>query len=371
MQKHAKRIIAAVSLSGILFLSACSGETSNETKTSVPETTQAIEQTTVIAEQPTDVTEQITVPLTKKEENLSRVVEVPYENEHKAIFTFNEKGLLVSSENCPWGADNDYYKYDEQNRITEIQHTLWDGTIDDGCERFVYSYDEKGNVKKISVYTGAKESLRRYMTYEFEYNSQGLLTKETTRSGDLKNTVTGTSINEYNENGQLIKNVTESHGTKNETAYIYNENGNVAEKTELSGDSENSYLYHYVYNYENDGNGKITKKSVNLTNTKYDDDGNIVDSYSYDETTEYVYENENIVKETVTSSEGNNEITEYVYKNGNMVKEISSSGIVEYEYHDNNRIVTVYWGGKDKPGEININVVPEVMGNYEKLMYRP
>ena len=363
MHKNAKRIIAALTLSGILFLSACSGETSNETTTAVPEPTQAIEQTAVTAEQSTAVTE-------KKEESLARVVNVPY-GEGTAVFTFNEKGLLVSSENCPWGADNDYYKYDEHNRITEIQHALWDGTIDDGCERFVYFYDENGNVEKAAVYTGAKESLRRYMTYEFEYNQQGLLTKETTKAGDLNNTVTGTTVNEYNEKGQLIKNITESYGTRTETVYTYNEKGDVAEANELSGNTENSYSYRYVYSYEYNENGKITKKVSALTNTRYDDSGNIAESYSDEETAEYVYENGNLIKETVILSDGTTETTEYIYKNGIIVKKISNGGVVEYEYHDNNRIVSTYWGGKKDPGEININAVPEVMGNYEKLMYHP
>ena len=118
MKNKAGKVVAIITFASVLFLNACSGSNTSDTTTSpITPNTQSVEQTS---------------------ENFARVIEVPYEDNNTATFTFNEKGLLISSENCPWGDDNNYYKYDEHNRITEIQHALWDGTIDDGCKRNIY-----------------------------------------------------------------------------------------------------------------------------------------------------------------------------------------------------------------------------------------
>lgn len=326
MQNRAKKIIASLTLTGILFLSACSGETANLTTTAVSGNTQTIEQTTFTATE-------------KKEENLARVIEVPYENDSIATFTFNEKGLLTSSENCPWGGGNVYYKYDGQNRITEIQNTLSDGTIDENCERKVYSYDENGNLKNFTVYTGTKEKLVRFRVIDFEYNSEGQMIKETLSSGK-SNKIMDTTDYEYDEKGKLIKSVCDSYGTKTITEYSYNENGDLAKTVETYNTTQ--YINTYTYSY--DENGKPSKRSAVYVTKEHDNSGNII--------------NESSVTEEIV----------YIRKNGICLEEFAD-GRAEYEYFDNNRIVVTYWGSKEFPEEINIDAVPEVMGNYKDLPY--
>lgn len=318
MKNSIKKTMAIITLAAVVCLNACSGDETKETTTAVPDNTVTTVQNT---------------------ESLARVVEVPYEDEYKAVFTFDEKGLLVSSENCPWGDDNTYYKYDEQNRITEIQHALSDGTIDEGCERKVYSYDENGKLKNLTIYMGPKEKLVRFRAFEFVYDDKGNMTKETLYAGG-NNKVMDTTDYEYDENGRLIKEICDSYGTKSEITYKYNENGDISETVETYNSTvyENSYVYSY------DENGNPAKRSATYVTKELDDSGNVI-------------------TETSTSEE-----TLYAYKNGILLEE-SAEGNVEYEYFDNNRIVAVYCGGKEDPGEINIEAVPEVMGNFKDLPY--
>lgn len=314
MKNRIKKATALLTVASVICLSACSENAVEEVTTAaISETASTVETTTKPVKTTAASTTAKPVEATKK--SPARVVEVPYEDGLKAVFTFNEKGLLVSSENCPWGADNDYYTYDEQNRITEIQHALWDGTIDEGCERKVYTYNENGNVTKCIVYTGPKEKLVRFRVYDFEYNAKGLLTKETHSAGGNGNVIY-TAVYEYDESGHLIKAVLESYDTVDETFYEYDENGNLI-------------LMNWI---DSDGNDHITEY-------EYDAEGNIIRE----------------------ASEGR--VLNYEYKNGLLIKKTAQDGTsVEYKYYDNNNIVAV-----NSAEEINIYAIPEVMGNYDNL----
>lgn len=295
MKNRIKKATALLTVASVICLSACSENAVEEVSTTaIPGNSVTVETT---------------------QDSLARVVEVPYEDGLKAVFTFNEKGLLVSSENCPWGADNDYYTYDEQNRITEIQHALWDGTIDEGCERKVYTYNENGNVTKCIVYTGPKEKLVRFRVYDFEYNAKGLLTKETHSAGGNGNVIY-TAVYEYDESGHLIKAVLESYDTVDETFYEYDENGNLILMNWIDSDGND-----HITEYEYDAEGNITRESLE------------------------------------------DMVINYEYKNGLLIKETAQDGTsVEYKYYDNNNIVAV-----NSAEEINIYAIPEVMGNYNNL----
>lgn len=303
MKYNIKKAVAVLTLASIVCLNACSDKSANENilTTTFPAETNASYET---------------------ESNLARVIEIPYEDT-SATFTFNEKGLLVSSENCPWGSDNDYYKYDEQNRITEIQHALWDGTIDDGCERNIYLYDENGNVHRINTYTGSSDKLSRHRTYEFEYNSDGLVTKKITMAGG-NNKVMETTEYEYDENGKLIRTVVESYGETSETVYEYDSDGN---RTLINCTDFNGETYKTVYEYDSAGR---------------------------------------LIKET-----SGDFVSNYEYENGLLVKETSENWYIEYKYYDNNRIIAAYFHGNDGIEEINISAAPEVIGNYSDLSIAP
>lgn len=303
MKNKFRKAAAILTLASVLLLNACSGgNTSDTTASPVTESTQSVEQTS---------------------QNFARVIEIPYENNSVATFTFNEKGLLVSSENCPWGDDNNYYKYDEYNRITEIQHALWDGTIDDGCKRNIYYYNENGKVEKLVTFMGSKEKLQRYRVYEIEYNSEGLVSKKTTKAGS-NNSLMETVENTYNESGKLIYSTLSSYGEITETFYEYNANGLIASINSIKKSGES---YNTVYEY--DAENKLIKE--------------ISDDY----------------------------ISSYEYENGLLVKETSEDWHIEYKYYDNNRIIAAYFYSNDGISEINISAVPEVMGNYSELTIAP
>ncbi len=303
MKYNIKKAAAVLILASIVFLCSCSY---NSTKENLS--------TTILPAEATASTETTA--------SLARVIEIPYENS-SAVFTFNEKGLLVSSENCPWGSNNDYYKYDDQNRIIEIQHALWDGTIDDGCERNVYLYNESGNIHRINTYTGSTDKLSRHRTYEFEYNSDGLITKEITMAGG-NNKIMETVENEYDENGNLIRSVIESYGEISETVYEYDANGNCILIDYIGSQGENSKII-----YEYDEEGKLIRESS--------------DDF----------------------------VSNYEYENGLLIKETTENWYIEYKYYDNNRIIAAYFHGNDGIEEINISAVPEVMGNYSDLSIAP
>ncbi len=303
MKNTIRKAIALCAVSVLLFLSACSGTAPKEiTTTAFPEKTDPVGETT---------------------ENIARTVEIPYENDYAATFTFNEKGLLVSSENCPWGDDNDYYKYDEHNRIIEIQHALWDGTVDDGCERNIYQYDKSGNLQTVTTYRGSKEKLVRHRVYEFEYDTDGKLIKKTTKSG-INNQIMENVENEYDANGSLIKSVCNSYGEISETFYEYAPNGKISLMNEI------------------DRNGKSHK-----TTYEYDAEGTLIKESSEDFTSNYKYEN------------------------GLLIKETTENWYIEYKYFDNNRIIAAYFYGNDGIEEISIRAVPEVMGNYSQITVAP
>lgn len=303
MKKSIRKVIAALTAVSFLLLTACSGGSTADTTTSpVSESTRTSEQTSA---------------------NLARVVEIPYEDNNTATFTFNEKGLLISSENCPWGDDCNYYKYDEQNRITEIQHALWDGTIDDGCKRNIYYYGENGKIEKIVTFMGSKEKLQRYRVYEFEYNSDGLISKKTTKAGG-NNALMETVENTYNESGKLVYSTLSNYGETSETFYEYNENGMLASINSVQKNGESNKTI-----YEYDAENKLIKE--------------ISDDY----------------------------ISNYEYENGFLVKETSENWYIEYKYYDNNRIIAAYFYGNDGISEIDISAVPEVMGNYSEITIAP
>lgn len=317
--KNVKRTISAIILCGTLCLSGCGGA-ENEPET----TTEPLAETTV--EATVETTAETTV-----ESKVARIVEVPYEG-GTAVFEFNEKDLLVAEKNRPWGGSNKHYTYDKENRITEISYANYDGTVDEYCERVTYEYNVDGKIKKINVYNLQENILVRYFEYEYE---DGLLTK----------------IDAYQRNqGKYVKTYSDE--------YYYNEKGLKIRSRNVADDG--SYGENF-YTYDDKGRLILEEYSQGAGSTEYvyDESGKIIKEVHGIDEMELVYEYENgVLAKTV-----------WVKDEFNSEQYSNEGSYTEYKYYDNGNIVARYHCDKNgEIGEINIDAIPEVKGNYSDDM---
>ena len=308
--KITKRIIGLIILCSALCLSGCSGA-QTETET----TTESFAQTTV-------------AETVKETEN--RIVEVPYgeSDDYVAYFEFNDKGMLVSEKNRPWGAANTTYKYDEENRITEIYYATNEGMVGEGYERVTYEYNENGTIKQSNSYSLPEDELSQYCEYEYE---NGLLVEIKTYEKYHEEFIYSYSYEYYyNEKDLMVKSRSVSaDGSYGESFYSYDDKGRLSLEEYAQGAGSTEYVY--------DENGNLIKEI-----------------YGFDEMElAYEYENGVVVKTVWVKDEFNS-------------KEVNNKGsYTEYKYYDNGNIVARYWYGKNgELGEVNIDAVPEVKGNF-------
>lgn len=311
--KTIRRVTGIVLLCGMLCLSGC-GKTQSE-----PEATQTEAETVVTTEQSAHET---------ASESSERTVEVDY-GEGKALFGFNEKGLLVSEESKPWGDDDINYLYDEENRIAEITYSSCDEENYGSYERVTYEYNSDGKLSKTKTYSLPENELTGYCDYKYE-------------------------------NGKLVEKLFYEK-IQGEMIYQYSDEFHYSETEEGS-----EILFRCV---SSDG-------SVGESKSTYDKNGKLIrEDYPGGEcTTVYVYdENGNLIKEIYGEDE--REKT-YEYENNVLVKSVwtkddyydTAGNYNEYKYYDNGNITAVYY--YDKTGtleEIEIYAVPEVKGNYAEI----
>lgn len=267
-------------------------------------------------------------------ENLARTVEVPY-GEGTATFEFNEKGLLVAEKNKPWGAHNAYYTYDEENRITEITRASFGLTDYEDCERVEIEYYSDGKIKNTTSYRLPENEPDT--RNEFIYDN-----------GKIER------INNYSYYTDRIH-----YNWSVEYYYTETEDGLIVTSRNVSSDGscdESSSTY--------DKNGKLILEEY--------PGGACITKYVYDE-------KGNLIKEI----EGDNEfIEEYRYENGLLVKSVcvkdnvssaeycNEGSYTEYEYFDNGNIKVIsMYNSNDELGEVNIEAVDEIKGNFGDINY--
>ena len=182
--------------------------------------------------------------------------------------------------------------------------------------------------KKISSYTVYSADGKKTMQRKFRYNNKGILkslTSKMYRNGRLVRTVTDSRRYTYWGNTGVIKKavLTDDEGTYTHT---YNRKGILlSSKFEMkSGDSskrtgtiKNNAVYYETRNKDGKliDKSKQTKDGYVLSFTSYNEDGDVVFSY-----TQTLTRKKGVVRKIVKrSSDGSKEVTKYD-KHGNIIK---------------------------------------------------
>ncbi len=277
-----------------------------------------------------------------------------------------------------------YYTYDKLNRITEVKYTK----ENEEDIVYTYTYDSKGNIIKIEDSATDNETLYKYdsfgnlmgyCTYNVEadktvisgeyfyddqnrlsvasyykdcligssnggyYNTNHSYTYSYNTDGNLKNIIVGfmsdedTLVLDYNYDnlGRLNdKEISLDGNVKNTIKYFYRMASNeldtdmLIEKYQSEIAIGNNSVAQDLFEYEYDGNGNITKISVN---------GEEKCSYEYDSRNRLTRENNKPLRKTYRYSyDANGNITmvkEYAYTKGNVASLIPEETI-EYIYSD-------------------------------------
>ena len=215
-----------------------------------------------------------------------------------------------------------------ENRITEIYYATNEGMVGEGYERITYEYNEDGTIKQSNFYSLPEDELSQYCEYEYE---NGLLVEIKTYEKYHEEFIYSYSYEYYyNEKDLMVKSRSVSaDGSYGESFYSYDDKGRLSLEEYAQGAGSTEYVY--------------------------DENGNhIKEIYGFDEM-ELAYEYENgVVAKTVWVKDEFNS------------KEVNNKGsYIEYKYYDNGNIVARYWYGKNgELGEVNIDAVPEVKGNF-------
>ena len=158
-------------------------------------------------------------------------------------------------------------------KVGEDTYREWENVLvsDSSIEHMLEILDKFGRVKSISTDKGD--------LIENTYASNGLLTKRVVVDSGQKTEYT------YNYTGNILQSVSADNG--NTTTYTYHDNGSMEAKVQTQGASSVTTLYtlynrasseiiredgkiKYVYQYEYDSNGVVTKRTIT------DKDGNVI-----------------------------------------------------------------------------------------------
>lgn len=211
------------------------------------------------------------------------------------------------------------YAYDKNSRLTELVHKDSKGVV---INSFRYTHDNVGN--RISKTTPDK-------TIAYQYDSLYRLTEALSSTPGNSSNSTGkgkgiqTAIQQqkeyftYDSVGNRLtsdKNKTYSYNAGNQliaengNTYSYDKNGNLISKTDASGTT------HYSYDYEN----RLTKVTTSIgviVEFKYDPFGRRiekkVEGNDGTKVYNYVYDNEDIILEYETKTDGKIETTKYTH----------------------------------------------------------
>ena len=223
------------------------------------------------------------------------------QEETEEIQAPDEEYVLISITSSKGG---DYYFYDEQGRIAKVEK-YYDGKLESNV---LYSYEEGADGTVIcnapEYYANGADDRGRlyYATYEFIYDSQGLLLKETVYSGGEKRNYEYSTEYEYDAQGRLIKQWGYKDGRDSEPElvdmyeYIYDDQGRLDRKNVyIKNTTEMSYYWDYGYNEKGENDYYVQLKP---DGTRY--------GYSYEEGT--------------PAPEGPTHVWEYMYHDNGTVR---------------------------------------------------
>lgn len=169
------------------------------------------------------------------------------------------------------GSEDTYYlfDYDENGRTTAKRMYDSDGTRG---PYFLYDYDTNGNLIRENNYR-SDDSLADYT--EFQYDANGNKIRADWYVGGTLGSYT---TYEYGAGGDLAKELYCTAEGRIEIEYLYDENGNLIQKTQYEEDG--SVFSKYAYEYHENG---VRKKE-----TSYEVDGTISYEINYDEEGNYI-----------------------------------------------------------------------------------
>ena len=228
---------------------------------------------------------------------------------------FSKYEWTVTKETTTWSNGNQTiyeYQYNEDGLVEKETHTDSYGDQDFTQQyNYKYQYNKDGLVE---IETRTNSDGDQFFTV-YKYNKDGLVTNRS--NGDQFFTEY-----KYNKDGLVTKETsTRSNGDQFFTVYKYNKDGLVEKETHTDSDGDQT-IYEYKYNKD----GLVEKETKtwsdgdqSFTVYKYNKDGLVeketcTDSDSDQTIYEYQYNKAGLVeKETCTDSDGDQYFTEYEY----------------------------------------------------------
>jgi RHS repeat-associated protein len=231
---------------------------------------------------------------------LDQLTQINENGTRRADYTYDENDRIASRKN----KDGTVSLFTYNGAGDWLEQVLLNGNGEE-IDRFIYSYDSKGNITKIDSLKG---------TIRYEYDGLNQLSKEILTDGTI-------------------------------IEYTHDAVGNRLTRTiSKNGDTTTT-------NYTYDGADQLTE--VNGTKYSYDENGNLI----FDDQRTYVYDTENRLVEV---REGNNTLASFTYRSDGMRKtKTTSDGTVTFHYNEynqvsyetdqNNKILAIYtYGSKNE-----------------------
>lgn len=262
------------------------------------------------------------------EEAISLYKDAKYDEAKKAFVAlggYRESAKYADSIEAEWahseivrsdGTEESYETvFDEAGR--PLEQTMTDNE-DHSITVFRNTYDEKGNLIRTNEYYF--DDMEFYT--EYEYDDEGKVVKEKVVAGDMSGTLEYT----YDENGNQILEISRTPVGDGSIESSYDRNGNLIKRVikNEKGDVESTEEYEY-----DDNDNKV----------KY-----VLTTDVYTDTTEYIYEGSNLVREVNYDEEGEQAAIDYEYDGNNNLVKITESGylgntVTENEYDEYGNIV--------------------------------
>ena len=179
-------------------------------------------------------------------------------------------------------SDSAYYQYDESQRLC-LEYKLWPYN-----ETYEYSYDEKGNLVRVST-----------------YNQEKVITRIERRK--------------YDEDGHILYKQGTNQTSKDSVDYTYDDNGLLKQEVQY-GWNDGSYIFSWRHYYYYDNRNFMIKEHVDQYYKSYGKFfGYYEQEYEYDETGNMICRHYKGLKDGNIVNNGTKFCNEYD-KNGNTIK---------------------------------------------------